>query len=99
MRKRKDPNQNKSQLGNLLERYKKIIKPPQATVEKEAVVIIAEITSITLLPHQLSYTVASKTLVIKAPSIIRSELRVHHSVIVGELQRRLGAQNAPTTII
>jgi hypothetical protein len=99
MQKRKDPNENKNQLGNLLERYKRIIKPPQATVVKEAVLIIEGITTIKLLPHQLSYTVGSRTLFIKAPSIICSELRSHHPTIIKELQSRLGAQNAPTTII
>jgi hypothetical protein len=99
MRKRKDPLENKNQLGNLLERYKKLIKPPQATVEKEAIVVIEGLTTIKLLSHQLTYTVGSRTLIIKAPSIICSELRVHHPVIIKELQRRLGAQNAPITIL
>jgi hypothetical protein len=99
MRTKKDPNENKNQLGNLLERYKRILKPPQATVEKEAIIVIATLTNITLLPHQLSYTVSSRTLIIKAPSIIRSELKIHHPAIVKDLQGRLGAQNAPSTII
>jgi hypothetical protein len=99
MRTRKDPNQNENQLGNLLERYKKILKPPQASVEKEAILVIKELTSITVHSHQISYTVGSRTLVIKTPSIIRSELKSHHPAIIKELQGRLGAQNAPTTII
>jgi hypothetical protein len=99
MQKRKDPNENKNQLGNLLERYKKILKPPQATVEKEAVLVIESLYSIKLQPHQVTYAVGSRTLIIKAPSIICSELRTHHPEIVRELQSRLGVQNAPTTII
>lgn len=97
--KKKSPNENRAQLGNLLERYKKILKPPQATVEKEAIVVIKELTNIGVLPHQLTYIVATKTLVLKTPSIIRSELKVHHLAIIKELQSRLGAQNAPHTIL
>lgn len=99
MRTKKDPKENKDQLGNLLERYRRILKPPQASVEKEAIIVITSITGITLLPQQLSYVVGSRTLVIKAPSIIRSELKIHHPNIVKELQTRLGAQNAPSVII
>lgn len=99
MRTKKDPKENKNQLGNLLERYKRILKPPQASVEKEAIIVIESITGITLQPQQINYTVVSRTLVIKAPSIIRSELKIHHPDIVKELQSRLGVQNAPSVII
>jgi hypothetical protein len=96
---KKDPNKNNNQLGNLIERYKKILKPPQASVEKEAIVVIEKVTNIRLLPHQITYTVSSKTLFVKAPSIIRSELKVYHPTIIKELQAHLGAQNSPHTIL
>lgn len=96
---KKDPSQNSAQLGNLLERYKKIFKPPQASVEKEAIEVVKHVCGIQLLPHQLSYTVATKTLYIKAPSLLRSELLMHRSTIVTELRTRLGEGNAPTTLL
>lgn len=99
MRPKKDPTENETQLGNLLERYKKLIKPPQASVEKEAIIVIKELTDITLLPQQLSYTVSTRTLSIKAPSVLRSELFQHRSRILEGLHLRLGAQNAPHTIL
>lgn len=99
MRPRKDPAENSTQLGNLLERYKKIFQPPQASVVKEAIVVIEMITTIKLLPQQLTYSVGTKTLIIKAPSVLRSELMPHHQTIIKELQTRLGAQNAPHTLL
>ena len=99
MRPKKDPTGNINQLGNLLERYLKVLKPPQASVEKECIEVIKEITTLELKPHHIKYTVGSKTISITAPSILRSELRRFHPEIIQELQKRLGAQNAPTTII
>ena len=96
---KKDPSQNNAQLGNLLERYKKIFKPPQASVEKEAVAVIKDICGFELLPHQLVYTVATKTLYVKAPSLVRSELLMQRERIVAELRQRLGDGSAPTTIL
>jgi hypothetical protein len=96
---KKDPSDNDRQLGRLLERYKTLLKPPQASVEKECITVIEEITGIALRPHQVHYTVTSRTLTIKAPSILRSELSLHRTDILVALKNRLGEGSAPTTII
>lgn len=96
---KKDPTENNDQLGNLLLRYKKHFVPPQATVEKESIMVIKEVSGIELLPHQVSYTVSTRVLIIKAPSLIRSELRFHFGAILLELKKTLGDKNSPTTII
>ena len=97
--KKKDPTENNNQLGNLLQRYKKCFTPPQASVEKECIIVIKKICDIGLLPHQVSYTVATRTIAIKAPSLLRSELRFHHEAILIELKKYLGDKNSPNTII
>ena len=97
--KKKDPTENHSQLGNLLERYKRCFTPPQASVEKECITVIKEVCDIGLLPHQVSYTVSTRTIAIKAPSLLRSELRLHHEAILVALGKRLGNKNSPHTII
>jgi hypothetical protein len=99
MRPKKDPMFDASQLGNLLERYKKVLKPPQASMEKECLEVIKEITTLELNPKQITYTVATKTISITAPSILRSELKRSYPEIIKALQKRLGVQNAPDTII
>jgi hypothetical protein len=96
---KKDPTENQNQLGNLLERYKRILHPPQATVEKEAIDVIKNLTGITVKNNQLRYSVGTRTLSISAPSLIRSELRSRHREILTELQKRLGVAHAPTAII
>jgi hypothetical protein len=96
---RKDPADNQNQLGNLLDRYKHIFKPPQATVEKEAIVVIFEIVHLTVTESQVKYSVGTQTLAITAPSLIRSEIKQHQNAVLLELQKRLGVKNAPKTII
>lgn len=96
---KKDPTLNTSQLGNLLARYKTLLKPPQASVEKECLVVIKEVSGIQLTPQQVSYTVSTRTLIIKAPSVLRSELKFHHTAILQNLKTRLGENTTPTTII
>lgn len=95
---KKDPILNAQQLGNLLARYKKFIKPPQASVEKECIVVIKDLCGYTIQPNQVSYTVSSKTLYIKTPSIMRSELILKYPTILTELKKRLG-ESAPSSII
>lgn len=96
---KKDPNESEHQLGNLLLKYKALLKPPQASVEKECIKVIQEVTRIELLPHQVSYTVSTRTLNIKAPSLLRSELMLHREAILGGLKRQLGEKSAPTTLL
>lgn len=97
--KKKNPNESVHQLGNLLARYKAILKPPQASVEKECLMVIKEVSGIELLPHQVSYTVSTRTLVLKTPSLLRSELMLHRQAILTELKKRLGEKGSPDTLL
>lgn len=96
---RKDPKQNTNQLGNLLDRYKKQIKAPQASVEKEAITVIKNITGFALKKRQLKYTPATRTLAIIAPSVIKSELKFKNKDILLNLEKSLGKANCPTVIL
>jgi hypothetical protein len=97
--KKKDPTLNNQQLGNLLERYKRVLKPPQASVEKECVQVIKDLLGVELALSQVSYTVHSKTIYIKAPSVLRSELSRSYPLILRELKARLGEGSSPQTIL
>lgn len=96
---KKDPTNNRQQLGQLLERYKKILKPPQASVEKEAISVIVALTGITLTSTQVRYTPSTRTLAITAPSVIRSELLRTTPALLSQLKNELGAAHAPLHII
>jgi hypothetical protein len=96
---KKPAQENGQQLGNLLARYKNRFTPPQASVVKECLEVIERVSGISLEQKHLTYTVSSRTLVVQTSSMIRSELKTHHAAITAELQKRLGAHNAPKVII
>jgi hypothetical protein len=85
-------------LGDLFERYRTRIKAPQASVEKECLVIIKELTQFDLQLSQVEYTVSTRTLSLRVPSILRTEILLKKSEILEKLKAHLGADNCPTYI-
>jgi hypothetical protein len=86
-------------VGSLLESFQKRFVPPQASVEKRVSEIICEITPLTIKPEQVSYSVGSKTISLKIPSILKSELQHHKTAILGRLDAEMGIKNSPKTIL
>ena len=85
-------------LGSLFDRYKKVLVPPQASVEKRVAEIICEITPLQIKPEQVKYTVFNKTISIQIPSILKSELQHHKTAILGRLESEMGIKNSPKVI-
>lgn len=86
-------------MSSLFAKYKNTLKPPQATVQKKTVELVAQVMGINLLDSQVSYKTTTRTLKINAPSVIRSEiLRRKHELLV-KLTQELGVTNAPTEIV
>ena len=86
-------------VSSLLENFQKRFTPPQASVEKRVAEIICEITPLTIKPEQVSYSVGSKIISLKVPSIIKSELQHHKATILGRLESEMGIKNSPKTIL
>jgi hypothetical protein len=85
-------------LGDLFERYRTKIKAPQASVEKECLVIIKELTQFDLKLSQLEYTVSTRTISLRVPSILRTEILFRKTEILEKLKAHLGADNCQTYI-
>lgn len=85
-------------IGDLFEKYRKYFKAPQASVEKECVVVIKEVTGFDVPFEQVEYTVSTRSLYLKVPSILKSELKFHYSNILKLLVKRLGVDVAPKNI-
>ncbi len=90
--------QSMKRVGDFFERYRARLKPPQASVEKECILVIKEVSGFEILPNQIVYTVSTKTISLQVPSIVKSELRFHHSVILSELEKRLGKNGCPKVV-
>lgn len=80
---------------DLFEKYRKHLQAPQKSVELEAIRVIGEVTTLTLKEHQVAYTVSTRTLALRVPSLLRQELKLHQAEILLELKTRLGEKSAP----
>ena len=85
-------------LGTLFERYQKILVPPQASVEKRVAEIITTQTPLTITADQVSYSVPTKTISLKVPSVIKSELHRHKDTVLKQLESEMGIKNCPKVI-
>ena len=85
-------------LSTLFDRYKKILVPPQASVEKRVAELITEITPFTITQKQVKYSVGSKTISLQVPSVLKSELNHHKAAILKQLETEMGIKNCPKTI-
>lgn len=86
-------------LSSLFDRYRKVLVPPQATVEKRVAELVCEITPFSITAEQVAYSVPTKTISLKVPSILKSELQHHKTAILGRLEGEMGKQNAPKVIL
>lgn len=86
-------------VGDLFDRYTTRFKAPQASVEKECIAVIKQVTGFELTSSQVSYTVSTKTISLRVPSILKSELQFHHQVILQELENRLGKDGCPKVLL
>jgi len=86
-------------LRDLFAKYKKTLIAPQKTVELEVLRVVGELTQIKLKEEQISYTVSSRTVAIKAPGLMKQEIKMKHGQIMDELEKRLGKKNSPQHLI
>ena len=87
------------QVGDLFEKYRKHFKAPQATVEKACVQAIKEVTGYEVSVENVSYTVATHTISLRVPSVLKSELRFATSKILKQLEQKLGESGSPKVIL
>lgn len=88
-----------TKVGSLFDKYLKVLKPPQSSVEKVACEVINEVVGCRLLPHQVSYTVATRTLYVKAPGLIRTEVTLKRTEVLYRLKERLPGNDSPETLL
>jgi hypothetical protein len=95
----KRSNSGPRKIGDLFETYKKRLRAPVGSVVIAAHDVIADVCGISLPESALLYTPRTKTLVIHASGMAKSEILFHKDEIITHLKGRLGAGNAPTTIL
>jgi hypothetical protein len=92
------PARSAKRVGDLFAVYRERLVPPQASVERACVKVVAAVVGIELTEAQVSYTVSTKTVSVQIPSVMKSELRFYQEIILAELRRELGERGAPQYI-
>lgn len=83
----------------MFEKYKTRLRAPQATVEKQCVAVVKEVSGFELALDQVEYTVSTRTIALKVPSVLKSELRFYTPQIMQELENRLGKDGCPKVVL
>lgn len=86
-------------ISDLFSKYKNTLKAPQKSVEKEVLEVINTTTPHTLTEKQVSYTPNTRTIYLKIPSVLKSEILFHQKEILEKVTTKLGVGNAPKTIL
>ncbi len=86
-------------IKDLFAKYKQTLIAPQKTVELEFVRVVGEEIGIKLSEDQVSYTVATRTVAVRASSLLRQEIRLRESAVLSGLKKALGAKNCPLHIV
>ena len=86
-------------VSDLFESYRKRLRPPQKSVLRVFVEVVEELLSIQLDIEKLDYSVASKTIHLRVPSPVRSEVKLHEKELLAHLKARLGGLGAPKHLV
>ena len=97
--KKKPAHENKEHLSNLLDRYKKRFRPPQASVEKVVIASVERVTGIALQATEVEYTPSTKTIHLRVPSILKTELKAKEMLIIDAVKKDLPREDVPTLFI
>lgn len=99
MRRKGDIDKKPLRVSDLFSVYKDRLKAPQRSVVKEFVVVVYEITNISIEERMCMYNVQSRTISCTAPSVIKSEILLRAPEILVRIQKRIGSKNTPHAIV
>jgi hypothetical protein len=79
--------------------YRARLRAPQGSVVKVAVVVLNEHSPVVLDESMVQYTVATRTLSVTAPSLVKHRLLLVAPLILERLEHELGAESCPRAIV
>jgi len=86
-------------LGSLFEKYKKQLVAPQGSVKKCFCEVVEDLYGFEIDMKKIDYSVSQRTLTLKLPSALKTEILLHKKEVLTHLKGRLGDKSAPTTIL
>ncbi len=97
--KRKQRGQGIVKVSDLFKKYTDVLRAPQGSVVEAFLAAIFETLGIRLEKDQCTYTVSSKTLMVRAPGMIKSEIKLQKQTILKKMEEKLGKKSVPKEIL
>jgi hypothetical protein len=88
-----------TKVGDLFEKYKRILKAPQGVVVDAFIEVVSDIIGIEIPKESISYTVHNKTLTLRISGSLKSEIFLHKKEILTHMKGRIGQQSVPKIIL
>jgi hypothetical protein len=86
-------------INDLFEGYKGRFIAPKRTIVDAVVEVVKDLYDITLDAGDVLYTPSTKTVTLRAPGPLKTEVMLRKDEIIVHLKGRLGEKNAPNAII
>ena len=88
-----------TRLSALFEKYRQTLRAPQGAVIDCFCEVVEDLIGVPVSKSDISYTVHSQTLSVRARGPLKSEIQLRKKEILTHMQGRLGAKNAPAEIL
>lgn len=97
--KKKQRGQGITKISDLFKKYKDVLRAPQGVVVDAFIEVVFERLGVRIEKEQCTYGVATKTLSIRVPGMIKSEIKLQKKIILNRMAEKLGDKSAPTEIL
>jgi len=86
-------------ISNLFLVYKQRLKAPEQSVITEVVGVVKEVTGISISKSNCRYNTHTRTVSLQTSGMVKDQIRFHTPEILTVLEKRLGKQNTPHSIL
>ncbi len=97
--KKKQRGQGIVRVSELFKKYTAVLKAPQGVVVDAFIEVVKDLFQITLRKDQCTYSLATKTLVVRTSGMLKTEIVLQKKTIIDHLKGRLGEKSAPKEIL
>ena len=86
-------------VGDLFDKYKRILKAPQGVTITAFIEVVNDLIGVEIPKERISYSIHNKTLTLRIPGPLKTEILLHKKEILIHMQGRIGRQSVPKVIL
>jgi len=86
-------------IGDLFEKYKHTLRAPQGVVTNAFIEVVTDLIGIEIPKEHISYSVHNKTLTMRIPGPLKTEILLKKKEILTHMKGRIGEQSVPKVFL